>query len=49
MEILIGDEYHDKHCERACINCILDFTSQNYAKQFNRREAVGVMRNALNA
>jgi Lhr-like helicase len=43
-KILLGDDYHNNHCDRACINCILDFTGQYYVKDFKRRKTVEILK-----
>lgn len=43
MQLLIGDENHQLRCSRACIDCILDFAGQFYAKLLDRSEAISVL------
>lgn len=40
---LFVNEEHDIRCERACLDCILDFSGQYRADQLDRRGALNVM------
>ncbi len=43
-EILYVDREHDARCERACLECILDFSSQRQAHLLNRVAALALLR-----
>ena len=41
--ILYVDEKHHSHCERACLDCILDFSGQYLASSLNRLDALNLL------
>ncbi|GMW00918.1 MAG: hypothetical protein AMXMBFR84_20550 [Candidatus Hydrogenedentota bacterium] len=45
-ELMYIDEDHDRQCEKACLDCILDFSGQYKANQLDRRAAFQLL-NAL--
>lgn len=45
-QILYVDENHHSRCERACLECILDFSGQHSAARLDRRSALTLLDNA---
>lgn len=45
-EILFVDSEHDQRCERACLDCILDFSGQHRANMLDRRAALDLLNSA---
>lgn len=41
--VLVGSEEHQRLCERACLECILDFGGQFHADQLNRKAALKLL------
>ena len=46
-KILRGTEEHDRTCRRACLDCLLDFSSQFDAHLLDRRKALDLLDSAL--
>jgi hypothetical protein len=42
-KILRGTEEHDRTCRRACLDCLLDFSSQFDAHLLDRRKALDLL------
>jgi hypothetical protein len=43
QKILRGDHDHDLRCERACLDCILDFSGQSRASKLDRKAALELL------
>jgi DEAD/DEAH box helicase domain-containing protein len=48
-DVLYVNEEHDRQCERACLNCILDFSGQHAAHKLDRRAALTLLEGRLPA
>ena len=44
--VLYVNDEHNKNCEKACLDCILDFSSQYSANHLDRRAALALLDNA---
>ena len=42
-QVLYVSEEHDSRCQRACLDCILEFSGQHREHQLNRRAALEMM------
>lgn len=42
-EVLFADPEHDQRCDRACLDCILDFSGQHRANMLDRRAALQLL------
>lgn len=47
-EILFVNDEHHNRCQRACLDCILDFSGQYRANQLDRRGALELIENVFN-
>lgn len=45
-KILFVDSEHDQRCQRACLDCILDFSGQHRANMLDRRAALDLLNSA---
>ncbi len=45
--VLVGSEEHRSLCERACLECILDFGGQFHADKLNRKAALRLLQSLL--
>jgi len=48
MGRLVVDSEHDSTCDKACMDCILDFSGRYKAHQLDRQKAIKLMQNACN-
>jgi len=46
LDRLVGDPDHDKRCEKACMDCILDFSGRYKAHLLDRKKAIQLIKNA---
>jgi len=46
-KILRGSRSHEKACRRACLECLLDFAGQFYARRLDRKGALELLDGAL--
>ena len=46
-KILRGTDEHDRICRRACLDCLLDFSSQFDAHLLDRRKALDLLESVL--
>jgi hypothetical protein len=47
-QILRGTEEHHSRCERACLDCLLDFSGQYYIDRLDRKGALEIIDTSLN-